>query len=174
MLRLSIYKHMPNYLLFFRRPLLGSIFFYVFCCSVTFAQTLTFTGGITTLKFGTLQKPSSGSQTYIISATGAVSGTGTKLYGVTGNAQVQLKRTGTPARTISIDIQNVNTGDANLTLTNFTGRYKTTNIASFPVGAMADPGTTSATLKIGATATYNSSVPIGSLTPSFDIVAIFE
>lgn len=140
-----------------------------------YAATLSFSGSPTNLQFGTLQIPSSGSHTFTVSATGGTSGTGTLVSGTPSNAQVRLKRTGRPAGTISIDIQNINTGNPNLTLSAFTGRYGTTNISSFPVGGLSDPGTGSGTaLKIGATATYNSSISSGALTPTFDVVAVFE
>ncbi len=119
--------------------------------------------------------PSSGSHTFTVSTSGGTSGSGVSLGGTIGNAQVNIKRTGNPPGTISLNILNVNTGNANLTLTSFTGLYGATSIASFPRGALADPGTGGGTvLKIGATATYNSSVPTAALTPTFDIEAVFE
>jgi hypothetical protein len=130
------------------------------------------------LTFGTLGNPASGSNTYTISASGAAaSGTGTLLYGTTSRGQYTLKKTGNGGNfsTITIDIQNINTGSANVSLGSFRGVYGGAAINSFPASGLAKPGTgQGTTLYLGATATYNSSVGAGSMTPSFDIVVVYQ
>lgn len=128
-------------------------------------------------EFATLEKPS-GSKTYVIDASGgADSGTGTLLYGATARGSYKLKKSGGGGgfTSVTIDIQNVSTGNANLTLTNFTGNYGGTAIASFPAAGLPKPASGGGTtLYLGATATYNGSVPIGALTPTFDIVVTYQ
>lgn len=159
-----------------RVPIAFSVaFFCVFAHVAYAAANLGFIGSPTNLNFGTLQKPASGSRTFTVSTSGGTSGTGTLLGGTPSNAQVTLRRTGSPAGTISLSISNINTGSAALTLGSFTGLYGSTSISSFPRGALADPGTGGGTvLKIGATATYTSSIGQTSYTPTFDIVAVYE
>lgn len=132
----------------------------------------------TTLAFGGLQKPGSGSETYTIPADGgSPTGTGTLLYGTPIRGKYTLKKTGSGGgfTSITIDIQNVSTGNANVTLGSFTGDYNGSAVASFPATGLAKPATGAGTTHyLGATATYNSSAPVGSLTPSFDIVVTYQ
>lgn len=97
---------------------------------------------VTPLTFGTLQKPASGSQTFTIRANGlGPTGTGTLLYGTTSRGEYTLRRTGVGGgfTSVTIDIQNISSGDPNLTLSTFTGRYGLNPIASFPEAGLNPP-----------------------------------
>lgn len=135
------------------------------------AQTITITEQ-TQLNFTILEKPASGSKNITINATtNGVSGTGTVLIGTPTRGQYSVKCTGAGCNpSATIDINNINSGNANLTISNFTGDYDGSALASFPQSGLAKPTGGGKTLYLGATATYNSSVPVGTLTPSFDIV----
>lgn len=123
------------------------------------------------LAFGPLQKPSSGSQTFTISTAGATSGTGTRLYGTSSAGSYNITRGSLGRGTITLDIQNISTGSAAVTLGSFTGKWGNTTVASFPTSGLARPGGGGGTtLLLGATLTYTSAVSTGSLSPTFDIV----
>ncbi|MCP5246902.1 MAG: DUF4402 domain-containing protein [Burkholderiales bacterium] len=131
----------------------------------------------TQLSFAQLEIPVSGSETITIDpGTGSYSGTGTVQIGVPTAGSYKIKRSGNgPSTSCTIDIQNINSGDAALTINNFTGVYDTTTIASFPRSELPKPsGGQGTTLYLGATAQYTSSVPTGTLTPSFDIVVTLQ
>ncbi len=133
----------------------------------------------TQLKFPTLTIPA-GSTTYTISGTdGATSGTGTIVYGAAGTrGQYLVRRTsGTngSCANIIIDVTNVVTGNPNLTLTGFTGRYNNANLTGNPPWTVtALPTNAGRTLFLGATATYNGSIPAGGLTPTFNITLTYQ
>ncbi len=137
------------------------------------------TGSQTTqLRWGTLGVPSS-SVTYKVDGTGgADSGTGTKIYGTSGRGQYTISLasgTETPCASITINVINVVPGSANLTLTSFTGNYNGTNLVGTPPWTgLAKPGAAGMTLYLGATATYNSAIPVGALTPTFDIAVRYD
>ena len=157
---------------------LAAVLFYVGMTAPALAVESCTITEVTQVKFGTLQKPSSGSQTFIVRADGtAPGGTGTLLYGTSARGQYTLKKTGSGGgfTTVTIDIQNISTGNANVSLSAFTGVYGGTTISSFPKSGLAKPASGGGTtLYLGSTATYNSSVPTGSLTPSFDIVVTYQ
>lgn len=127
----------------------------------------------TQLNFATLTKPSSGSQNLTVSTSNGVSGTGTVLIGTPVAGVYQITRGSLGTGTITIDIQNINSGSAAVTLNSFKGLWgNNTTINSFPTSGLTRPaGGGGTTLKLGATVTYTSSVPAGTvITPSFDIV----
>ncbi len=76
---------------------------------------------VTKLTFGVLQKPTSGTQTFTIDSQGPTSGTGTVLYGTPTPGQYTLTCTGTCTGTVTLDVQNINSGNANVTISNFQG-----------------------------------------------------
>lgn len=126
---------------------------------------------VTQLNWSALQKPG-GATTYIISGTGgADGGTGMHLYQTSARGQynvVKDNNEGTPC-TITIDIKNVVPGNANLAIGTWTGNYNGANLGAGPPWAgLALPGA-GKTLFLGATATYQAAIPIGTLTPTFNI-----
>lgn len=127
---------------------------------------------VTKLNWAALQVPG-GSTTYTIAANGgADSGTGTKLYDTTARGQYNIVRDNTEGAsgcTITIDIVNVAPGDPNLMITGWTGRYNGSNLSGNPPWTGRPRPVGGKTLYLGATATYNGSIPVGTLTPSFDI-----
>lgn len=133
------------------------------------AQTITQS---TQLNFATLTKPSSGSQNLTVSTSNGVSGTGTVLIGTPVAGVYQITRGSLGNSTITLDIQNISSGSAYVTLSAFTGLWGNTTLNSFPASGLTRPrGGAGTTLKVGATVTYTSSVPAGTvITPSFDIV----
>lgn len=152
--------------------ILARVCFLIFLTSLpghsAFAQAITQN---TQFTFGTLQKPASGSHTFTITTTGTTSGTGTLLFGAVSAGSYQITRGSLGSSTITLDIQNVSTGSAAATLSNFTGRWRNTNISSFPRSGLTRPATgAGSTLLLGATLTYTSAVTPGSLTATFDIV----
>ena len=158
---------------------LGIIILFCLCASSTaYAVEDEITTQVTQLKWPTLGKPASGSRTYIIHADGtADTGTGTKLYGTSSRGQYTLTKSGNGGgvHSITIDIQNINSGNANVTLSNFTGVYNGITITSFPRSGLPKPvNGAGTTLYLGATATYTGSVPVGGLTPSFNIVVTYQ
>jgi Domain of unknown function (DUF4402) len=86
-----------------------------------------------------------------------------------GQYALSLVPGGTPL-SISVDISGVSTGNAGLTLDNFSGCYKGQSI-SFPSSTLALPASSPAStpLFIGARITANSTVGNGSYSPSFTI-----
>lgn len=134
------------------------------------------------LAIGVLQIPASGSETCIVAGTSGANScsgasTGTKIYGTIASGRYQLVRDnteGTTACTITIDVQNISSGNANVTLGNVTGTYAgTALVGSPPWSGLARPAT-GRTLYLGMTATYDNNVPVGTLAPSFDIVVTYS
>lgn len=125
----------------------------------------------TQLDFGTLAKPAAGSETFTITTSNTTSGTGTLLFGTSSRGSYQITRGAFSSSPVELDIQNVNTGSAALTLDGFTGSWGGTTINSFPASGLTAPNTgIGTTLLLGATATYTSAITNGTLTPTFDIV----
>lgn len=119
-----------------------------------------------------------GSANYTVSgATGTGSGTGTAIYGTSTRGQYNVKKTSgneNQCSTISIDITNIVPGNANLTLGSFTGNYNGTNLVGPPPWTgLAMPGA-GKTLFLGATSSYNASIPIGALTPTFNVAVHYD
>jgi hypothetical protein len=141
-------------------------------CTPTCAVTET-----TKINWGTLQKPSSGSVTYVVHSDGSAdSGTATLLYGTPTRGQYTLTRTGgtSGCSSTTVDVQNVSTGDAGVTL----GSWKGTILAaenSLPYTLNGQyPSTSGTTAYLGATATITSSATNHQLSPSFDIVCTIQ
>lgn len=132
---------------------------------------------VTQLRWGTLAVPS-GSVTYKVDGTGgADSGTGSKIYGVSGRGQYTIsKKSGNEGQcaTITINITNIVPGNANLTLGSFTGNYNGVNLVGAPPWTGLPMPAAGKTLFLGATATYNGSIPVGALTPTFNIAVHYD
>ena len=130
----------------------------------------------TEMNFAQVEIPTSGSKTIIINAsTGAYSGTGTVQTGTPARGQYKLRLSGSGSSTSStIDVQNISSGNAAVTISTFTGNYNGAAI-SIPQSGLTKPaGGGGTTLYLGATATYTSSVPVGAITPSFDVVVTLQ
>lgn len=155
-----------------------SLAVFLFLCPLTARAIESVTiSQVTQLQFGALSKPAAGSQTYTIPANGgAATGTGTLLFGTVMRGQYTLKAKGTGGgfTSYTIDIQNIVSGNANLTINAFTGDYNGTAIASFPRTGLPKASVAGTTLYLGATASYNSSIPIATIAPSFDIVVTLQ
>ena len=139
-------------------------------------ETITITE-ITQLDFSKLDIPASGSQTIIINpSSGGYSGSGTVQSGSPARGEYKIILSGTGSSTsITIDIQNISSGSAQLTVDQFTGDYGGTFINSFPRSGLTKPVTSpGTTLYLGATAQYSSGVSEGNLVPSFDIVVTLQ
>lgn len=138
-------------------------------------ETITITED-TQLNFAKLQKPTSGTNYITIDpSTGGYSGTAVILTGVPSRGAYTIKRTGIGTTTsMTIDVTVVSTGSAGLTINQLTGECEGTDILSFPRSGLAKPKGSGSTLYLGATATYNSSVPSSTLTPSLDITVTLQ
>jgi hypothetical protein len=136
--------------------------------SSALAQSLTQTRQFT---FAGMQIPAAGSVQATLSATGAYSGTAVRLYGTRTSGAYRITRGTLGTSTITLNVTNAVSGNPNVTLSNFTGRWGTTNIATFPRSGLTRPATGAGTiLQVGGRLTYNSSVTPGPLTITFDIV----
>lgn len=120
--------------------------------------------------FGALQIPASGSVQATLSATGAYSGTAVRLYGTIASGRYLITRGTLGTSTITLNVTNASTGNPNVTLTNFTGRWGTTNIATFPQSGLTRPAVAGTQLQVGGRLTFNNAVTPGPLTITFDIV----
>ena len=128
------------------------------------------------MQFGLLNLPVSGSQYIQISATAnnSYTGTGTLISGTPNRAQYTITNSDNVAYTVDISINNISTGSATVTLNNFTGRWRTTNIASFPAVGLSLLRNSSATFYLGARMTYTPSTPEGNRNMTFDIVVTYN
>lgn len=141
------------------------------CSGCSYAQTVSMTI-VQDLSFPTIAIPQSGSTSLAVSSlNSSTSGTATVLYGTASRAQFDLSMSeeGGPAVAISVDISGVTVSDPNVTLTNFTGLYGTTQISSFPSSTLQLPSVTPAftPLYVGATITANHSVTPSTCTASY-------
>jgi hypothetical protein len=129
------------------------------------------------LTYPTLATTSSSVNFTINPLNSSTSGNAQVIAGVASRGQYTLSLTsgGNPV-SISIDISNVSTGSAGLTLNNFTGYYKSTMIASFPSSTLSLPALSpsSTPLYIGATLTANSTVTVGTYNGSFSITVFVQ
>ncbi len=128
------------------------------------------------LNFAILTVPSSGSEYIQVNATAnnSYSGTGSVITGTPNRALYTVTNPPGTAYTVDLDINNVSVSDPTVTLTNFTGRWRTTNIASFPRFGLSMPANTTSNLFIGGRMTYTSGTPEGDVTMSFDIVITYN
>jgi hypothetical protein len=136
----------------------------LFCCihgSRTFAApTYSVTGKGYDMDFATLQKPSSGSQTFTISTSGATSGTGTLLYGSTSVGTIGIKCSGAcSGKTITIDIPPY-TGNCGETHSFTVGVEGSGENDPVPASGFPNPGSDEF-FYIGETVTYPPSVLTG-------------
>lgn len=129
---------------------------------------------VTNLAFGSLQIPTTSHYITIPSDGSTPTGNYIPIHNNFSNGQYLL--IGDPAtdNSLSLDIQNITTGSASLTLSNFTGIYDGTTITSFPVSGLTTPDNNGLTLYLGATLTYLNSIAEGSYSMSFTIVINFN
>src|SRR5262245_49386982 len=101
----------------------------LFLAQTLFAAVSLSISDTTKMDFATIAIPSSGSQNLVLNpSSSAETGTGTRLYGVPSRGVYSLKRSGNGNNSITIDIMNIISGSANLTLDAFTGVYNGTSI----------------------------------------------
>jgi hypothetical protein len=140
--------------------------------SVTIVEPLTFTV-VSDLAFGKIQKPTTGTQTAVMTSAGALSGTATSLGGTTTGASYTIK--GDATQTIGITVADDTTdGVAGVSLGSFTTSY---NNATFTNGAtgLAAPTTTGKSLVFGATLTIDSTtVTAGVKTPAYNVTVVYQ
>jgi hypothetical protein len=133
------------------------------------------------LKFGVMEIPSSGSQTRIISTAGAGSGTGTYIYGTVQNGSyaiccvTQCGASQYSGITINVTSPSIGTCTGMTSIGTFTGTYNVTNI-TFPSTQARNTIPTcpsTVTLKVGATATYPSTVTeTATCAPTFNVTVL--
>jgi hypothetical protein len=144
-------------------------FFILLCCACPARAACNLSATQTgTMDWGTLAKPSSGSQTFDITAADATSGTGSFIYGTTPvHGTFNIADTGSCGGGITITVADAG-GAAGVTLSNFHLNYNGATITNGSA-ANTDPPHAGFILKIGATATYTSAVPIGLEHPTFHV-----
>jgi hypothetical protein len=155
----------------------GLLLALLFCCvnsRICFAaDTYTVTQN-QQLNFGTLQKPSSGSQTWTVSTSGSTSGTGTLLYGIPANGDYTIKCTGTCTTSISLSLASPAfcSGVSNVGGTSAINYNNGEYSGPTPKSGLSNPGT-GKDLKLGFGISYGS-VGAGACAVSFDIVVNFS
>lgn len=145
-------------------------------CAPYFAAAVVTSATTRDLEFAVLSIPDSGSEYIQVSGTAnnSYTGTGTVLVGTPNRALYTVQNTDNTAYSVDIDITNVSVSDSTVTLSNFTGRWRTTNIASFPASGLTLARTSTANLFIGGRLTYTSATPEGDVSMSFDIVVNYN
>jgi len=130
------------------------------------------------MSWGTVAIPPSGAQYIELSPLNqSTHGTGQMLFGTPSRGVYKLSSSdgasGRPAA-ITIDIADVSTGSAALTLDHFNGVYASMRIGAFPSPTLPMPASApgGTLLYLGARATVNSAMAAGSLAPTFDIDVI--
>jgi len=157
---------------FFRR-LLDVFILGGYLVSPAYADTINFTQ-VQPLTFPTLALPVAGeTKSLSISALNSSTSGNAQIIGGTawrGEYSLSMNKKGN-AIAISIDVTDINTGNAWLMLHNFTGLYSSMNISSFPSSTLPLPDGKPATtpLYLGATVTANSGLTPGQYTASFSI-----
>lgn len=129
----------------------------------TYSQT-------TAMNWSAWAKPS-GSVTGIISTADATSGTGTKIYGTAaaGNYKIGRNSANSSCTNVTISIANANCNAPGCTLGTFKGSWNGGAETTFPITSTTLPSPGGRALKIGATATYDNTVTVGTKSPTFDI-----
>lgn len=155
---------------------LGAITPALAVCDVNDTATVT---EDTKLQWGTLQIPTSGSNTCIVnvgSADCAAGSTGSRLFGIIGSGSYTVTKDnalGTVCA-MSIDIVNISTGSSDLTLGSITGKYDGVTLSGPPPWTGLTKPNVPRTLELGMTATYASSITPGTYTPIFGIKVTFD
>ena len=126
----------------------------------------------TPLSFGTLYIPTS-STTISISETGTIGGTATMFKDTSSNGIYQINGNGSN-QSITIDIQNISTGNPALTLGSFRGNYGGRTINSFPSNNLPFPANNGTTLDLGATLSFNQNVSEQTYAMTFNIVVTYN
>jgi hypothetical protein len=127
------------------------------------------------LAFGTLQVPSSGSQTWTVSTAGSTSGTGTLLYGFPANGDYTIKCVGISCSNFPAPVPTINAsltaGCSGLSsLGSWQGNYNNgAQTGALPLNNVAFPGAGGLDFKLGATATYTSAVSSANCSNTFNI-----
>lgn len=131
--------------------------------SITVTQT-------TQLGFGVLQIPAS-SQTFSVATTGATSGTGTQIYGVTAPGVYSIKcQSGGGCASIDIDVRASALNCTGITgMGPFTINYNNEYIGAVPKTGLSNPSS-GKTLTVGSTLTYTAAVGANACQPTVDIV----
>jgi hypothetical protein len=113
----------------------------------------------------------SGSVTGVISSAGVTSGTGTQIYGVktAGNYLVKKNSNNSTCATVNFSITASNCNAPGCTLSAFRGSWNGAAETAFPISSATMPPNGGLALKIGATATYDNTVTIGSKVPTYTI-----
>lgn len=118
------------------------------------------------LDWGTVQKPAAGSETFFVKPNDSTTGTGTPLYGIPLHGQYKIQSTGNCSAGVTILITYTG-GAPGVTITDYQLKYSGNAFNNGDSG-LDDPGA-STNLKIGAEATYDTSVNIGAEHPTFTI-----
>ena len=128
---------------------------------------------ITELFFGTLETPTIASSDITLDRD-TVSGTGSMIVIHPTYSRGEYLLTSTEnSGTVTIDIQNINTGSSALVLSNFKGRYGGQAIDSFPASGLSAPNN-GTTLYLGAKLTATPPIQESNPVMSFTIVVNFE
>ncbi|NDF13128.1 MAG: DUF4402 domain-containing protein [Proteobacteria bacterium] len=122
------------------------------------------------MDFATLETSSSPKDITVNYDGSGYTGSGVVLIGSPSRGGYQL--VGDPTCTVSLDIENISTGSANVTLDSFKGSYQNLTINSFPSSVLPAPGAGSV-LYLGAKMTYQN-VPEGPISPTFDLVVNYQ
>jgi hypothetical protein len=151
-----------------------------FCAVPAHATTIQLTQ-TQPLRFGTMQIPSSGSETRIISTAGAGSGTGTYLFNTVQNGQyticcsAQCGGSQYSGITINVTSPSIGTCTGMTSIGTFTGNYNG-NAITFPstqARTTIPACPTTVTLRVGATATYPSTVTeTTTCSPTFNVTVL--
>jgi len=151
------------------KTLLLAVLFSCIHGRVCFAAATYTVTQLSELTFGTLQIPS-GPEVNTISTAGALTGSGTLLYGTVSAGDFTIKCTGicTGTLTISVATSTLCTGVNAMGL--YQGNYNHgVRTGALPFGGLANPGAAGLDFKLGASVDYNGSVSAGSCPASFTI-----
>lgn len=125
----------------------------------------------TRMNFGTIAIPASGTQYLALSpSNSALTGSGDKLFGIPSRGAYRLVGSGTGLASITIDVMNVASNSAALTLDDFKGVYNGNAMANLPSSPQSFPAASGTLLYLGARETVSAAMTAGALTPTFDIV----
>jgi hypothetical protein len=156
-----------------RSVAIGALFALIFLAPPAWATDTVTIAETTRMDFGTVAIPASGGQYLALNPSNSVlTGTGNKLFGMPSRGAYTLTSSGNTSTSITIDIINVATNSANLTLDNFDGIYNGSAIGSFPSSPQALPSTTGTAFYLGARETVSAGMSPSAPNPSFDIVVI--
>ena len=152
--------------------LLLAVLFLFFNGRICFAANTYTVVQNTQLQFGTMQIPG-GSVTDIISTAGGQSGTGTLLYGTVSAGDYTITCAGACNKTMNLSISATGGCTGMTGLSAWQGNYNNGAITgALPFSGLAGTGGGAVDLKLGATASYDSSVYRGYCSAWFDIIIL--